>query len=58
MRKVVHVPSAHLRTLPLISLPLIAKHSQMATPLRILIMVPHLSLGWNLFVGIRSFLGG
>jgi hypothetical protein len=52
MRRVVDVPSAHLKTLSLISLPSKAKHGQMTIPLKILAMVPHLSLGWNLFMGV------
>jgi hypothetical protein len=51
MRGAVHVLPAQLRNPPLISLPPKAKRSQMPIPLTILTMVPHLSLGWILFVG-------
>jgi hypothetical protein len=51
MRRVVHVLPTQLRNPPLISLPPKAKISQMPIPLIILIMEPHLSLGWILHVG-------
>jgi hypothetical protein len=51
MRGAVHVLPARLRNPPLISLPPKAKGSKMPIPLTILKMVPHLSLGWILFVG-------
>jgi hypothetical protein len=45
MRRVVHVP-------PFISLPPKAKNNQVTIPVTIFTMVPHLSLKWNLFVGV------
>ena len=55
MRKVVHVLSDRLRNPPIISLPPKSKGSQMPIPLTIVIMEPHLSLGWNLFAGVGVF---
>jgi hypothetical protein len=52
MKGAVHVHSVHLKTLPLISLLPKEKISQMTIHLIILAMVPHLSLRWNLFVGV------
>jgi hypothetical protein len=62
MRRTIHVPTAHLKTLPLISLPFITKHNQVTIPLAILAVVAHLSLRWNLLwewviVGGYSALG-
>ena len=51
MRRAVHVLHVRLRNPPLISLPPKAKISQMSIPLTILIIEPHLSLGWILLVG-------
>jgi hypothetical protein len=48
MRRTIHVPTAHLKTLPLIFLPPKTKHSQGTIPLAILAVVAHLSLRWNL----------
>jgi hypothetical protein len=55
MGGVAHVPTAQLRTLPLISLPPKAKISQMTLPLTIITMKSHLSLRWSLFVGFGIF---
>jgi hypothetical protein len=55
MRRVAHVLPTHLKTPPLISLPTKAKLSQLTIPLTILTMVLHLSLGWNMFVGVGLF---
>jgi hypothetical protein len=55
MGRVVHVPSAHIRTPPLISLPPKAKGNQMTIPLTIITMKSHLSLRWSLFVGFGFF---
>jgi hypothetical protein len=57
MRGLIHVLPAHLKTLPLISLPSKAKGSQTTIPLIILTMIPRLSLMWNIFVGV-VFMGG
>jgi hypothetical protein len=54
MRRAVHVSFARLRNPPLICLPTKEKISQMPIPLTIIIMEPHLSLKWNLFVGVCS----
>jgi hypothetical protein len=55
MRGVIHVPSARLKNPLLICLPPKAKSSQMPIPLTIVTMESHLSLGWNLFVGVGLF---
>jgi hypothetical protein len=55
MRKAVHVLSTRLRNPPIICLLTKAKGSQIPIPLTIVIMEPHLSLGWNLFAGVGVF---
>ena len=44
----VHVPVVQLILSPLISLPPKAKLSMMTNPLAVVIVIPHLSLGWLL----------
>jgi hypothetical protein len=48
IRRVVYVPTIHLKTLLVISLLSKAKYNQMTMPLTLFIVVHHLSLRWTL----------